>query len=187
VSPKALVLHSDSPATTEEYGAALGGVLRRGDVLVLEGPLGAGKTCLVRGIVAGAGGDAAAVRSPTFVLHQPHRGGLGRREKAQRSARVKRRVPMRMVRQLVTVHHLDLYRLGPGASVEVLDLDTLLLDGAAVIEWGGYADLGHLRPCTVSISGGEGRDDHRVLRLATPAPAHVSGAWTTLQERVAAR
>jgi tRNA threonylcarbamoyladenosine biosynthesis protein TsaE len=163
VIPKALVLHSDSPATTEEYGAALGGVLRRGDVLVLEGPLGAGKTCLVRGIVAGAGGDAAAVRSPTFVLHQPHRGGL------------------------VTVHHLDLYRLGPGASVEVLDLDTLLLDGAAVIEWGGYADLGHLRPCTVSISGGEGRDDHRVLRLATPAPAHVSGAWTTLQERVAAR
>lgn len=163
MSPKALVLHSDSPATTEEYGAALGGVLRRGDVLVLEGPLGAGKTCLVRGIVDGAGGDAAAVRSPTFVLHQPHRGGL------------------------VTVHHLDLYRLGPGASVEVLDLDTLLLDGAAVIEWGGYADLGHLRPCTVSISGDEGRDDHRVLRLATPAPAHVSGAWTTLQERVAAR
>jgi tRNA threonylcarbamoyl adenosine modification protein YjeE len=156
-------LLSDSPETTEMYGSAVGGVLRRGDVLVLEGPLGAGKTCLVRGIVAGAGGDATAVRSPTFVLHQPHRGAL------------------------ITVHHLDLYRLGPGASVEVLDLDTLLLDGAAVVEWGSHADLSRFQPCTVSISGGESQPDERFLRLIGPAPGHITGAWRAQHARVEAR
>ncbi len=154
-----VLLHSDSPAATEAYGAALGGVLRRGDVLVLEGPLGAGKTCLVRGMVAGAGGDAAAVRSPTFVLHQPHRGAA------------------------ITVHHIDLYRLGRGASIEVLELDALLCEGAAAIEWGGYADLSAFNPSTVSITGEDFRDDHRVLRLGMPAAAHLAEAWKTLQAR----
>lgn len=155
-------LHSDSPETTERYGAALGAALRRGDVLVLEGPLGAGKTCLVRGLVAGAGGDATAVRSPTFVLHQPHRAtGL-------------------------TVHHLDLYRLGPGASIDVLDLDTLMADGAAVIEWGGYADLADFHPTTVSIGAGD-RDTERVLRLTTPAVPHLRRAWETLRAGIATR
>lgn len=153
------VLHSGSPAATEAFGAAIGTVLRRGDVLVLEGALGAGKTCLVRGIVAGAGGDATSVRSPTFVLHQPHRGAT------------------------ITVHHVDLYRLGPGASTDVLDLDAQLVDGAAVIEWGGYADLSGLRPFMVSISGGDGRDDHRELRLCADAPAHIVTAWRSLLDR----
>jgi tRNA threonylcarbamoyl adenosine modification protein YjeE len=155
-------VHSDSPESTERLGAVLGSVLRRGDVVVLEGPLGAGKTCLVRGIVAGAGGDATSVRSPTFVLHQPHRGtGL-------------------------TVHHLDLYRLGTGATIEVLDLDTLLLDGAAVIEWGAYTDLSEFAPSTVSITGGDLRDADRVLRLESPAAAHLVRAWATLREPAAA-
>jgi tRNA threonylcarbamoyladenosine biosynthesis protein TsaE len=162
MSRESLDLRSDSPATTEEYGAVLGAVLRRGDVLVLEGPLGAGKTCLVRGIVAGAGGSAAGVRSPTFVLHQPHRGTR------------------------ITVHHLDLYRLGPGAAVEVLDLDTLLLSGAVVVEWGGFADLGHLHPSTVTIAGCDDHEDHRVLTLEDPTAAHLAGAWRQLRERVTA-
>jgi tRNA threonylcarbamoyladenosine biosynthesis protein TsaE len=162
VSSTPVDLRSDSPATTEGFGAALGAALRRGDVLVLEGPLGAGKTCLVRGIVAGAGGRAAAVRSPTFVLHQPHRGTR------------------------VTVHHVDLYRLGPGASVDVLDLDTLLLSGAVVVEWGGFTDLERLHPSTVTIAGGDDRDDHRVLRLEDPAAAHLAAVWRNLRDRVPA-
>jgi tRNA threonylcarbamoyladenosine biosynthesis protein TsaE len=162
MSPKSLDLRSDSPATTEEFGVALGAVLRYGDVLVLEGPLGAGKTCLVRGIVAGAGGSAAAVRSPTFVLHQPHRGTR------------------------VTVHHIDLYRLGPGTALDVLDLDTLLLSGAVVVEWGGFADLRDLHPSTVTIASGDDHADQRVLRLADPAAAHLAGAWRKLQDRVTA-
>jgi len=163
MSRNAVALRSDSPETTEMYGSAVGAVLRRGDVLVLEGPLGAGKTCLVRGIVAGAGGDGAAVRSPTFVLHQPHRGAL------------------------ITVHHLDLYRLGPDASVEVLDLDTLLLDGAVVVEWGSHANLSRFQPFTVSMTGGESQRDERLLSLIGPAPDHISGAWRAQYARVAAR
>jgi tRNA threonylcarbamoyladenosine biosynthesis protein TsaE len=154
-------LHSDSPVATQRYGAALGSVLRRGDVLVLDGPLGAGKTCLVRGIVAGAGGDAATVRSPTFVLHQPHRGAT------------------------ITVHHIDLYRLGPAASIDVLDLDSALEDGAAVIEWGGHADLADFDSFTVTIAGGDASTNRRVLRLVTPAPAHITDVWRKLQQDAA--
>ncbi len=155
-------LRTGSPEDTEHLGATLGAVLRRGDVLVLEGPLGAGKTCLVRGLVAGAGGDRGAVRSPTFVLHQPHQAaGL-------------------------TVHHIDLYRLGLGASIEVLDLDTLLLDGAVVIEWGGYADLSGFDVSTVSIAGGDHGDNLRVLRLEQPAAAHLAEAWASLSRAAAA-
>jgi len=162
VTPATLPLHTDSPEETERLGAALGTVLRPGDVLVLEGPLGAGKTCLVRGLVAGAGGDQAAVRSPTFVLHQPHQAaGL-------------------------TVHHIDLYRLGPGASIEVLDLDTLLLDGAVVIEWGGYADLSGFDVSTVSIAGGDHGDNRRVLRFEQPAAARLVEAWASLSRAAAA-
>lgn len=149
-------LHSDSPSTTEAFGAALGAVLRAGDVLALSGPLGAGKTCLARGVVAGAGASAAAVRSPTFVLHQPHRGAS------------------------LVVHHVDLYRLGPGAALDVLDLDGALVEGAAVIEWAEYADLAGYAPVAMSIDlPGPARED-RVLRLTGPAPAHILSAWVAL-------
>ncbi|HEX4580133.1 MAG TPA: tRNA (adenosine(37)-N6)-threonylcarbamoyltransferase complex ATPase subunit type 1 TsaE [Candidatus Dormibacteraeota bacterium] len=151
-------LTSDSPATTERHGAALGRVLRPGDVLALNGSLGAGKTCLVRGIVAGAGGDPTAVRSPTFVLHQPHRAaGL-------------------------TVHHVDLYRLGRAASLDVLDLDGLLVDGAVVIEWAEYADLTGFAAATISTISMEAGavDEQRVLHLDEPAPGHIAAAWTAI-------
>ncbi len=156
-------LHSDSAEATEHIGAALGAVLRDGDVVVLEGPLGAGKTCLVRGMVAGAGGDGTAVRSPTFVLHQPHRGSA------------------------ITVHHVDLYRLGAGASIEVLDLDSLLDGGAVVIEWGGYADLREFHPTTVSIDGGDLGDTERMLRMEPGVAAHLERAWSALAQRAGAR
>jgi tRNA threonylcarbamoyl adenosine modification protein YjeE len=155
-------LTSDSPAMTESHGAALGRALRRGDVIGLNGPLGAGKTCLVRGIVAGAGGDPAAVRSPTFVLHQPHRGTR------------------------LTVHHIDLFRLGRASSLDVLDLDGLLIDGAAVIEWAEYADLAGLAPSTISIDSGS-LDQQRALHLAQPAPDHIAQAWRAISTELMSR
>jgi tRNA threonylcarbamoyl adenosine modification protein YjeE len=155
VTPALPDLSSDSPAATELYGAALGGALRRGDLLALSGPLGAGKTCLVRGIVAGAGGDPAAVRSPTFVLHQPHRGAQ------------------------LTVHHIDLFRLGRGCSLEVLDLDGLLLDGAVVIEWAEYGDLAGYAPSGITIEPGAA-DQRRILRLDTRAADHIARLWSSI-------
>lgn len=100
---------------TRELGRRLAGVLRAGDLVVLSGPLGAGKTVLAQGIGAGLG-VAGEVTSPTFVIARVHRGG---------------RVPL---------VHADAYRLGavadPLAEVDDLDLDASVEDSVTVVEWG---------------------------------------------------
>jgi len=109
------VLVSDSPLQTEVIGRTLGAALQAGDVLALDGELGAGKTVLVRGLAAGAGVDPLGVRSPTFVLHHVYHGTR------------------------LTLHHIDCYRLGEGADLESLDIDSLAEEGALAVEWGSYA------------------------------------------------
>jgi tRNA threonylcarbamoyladenosine biosynthesis protein TsaE len=94
-------------------GSRLAGLLRAGDLVVLSGPLGAGKTTLAQGIGAGLG-VRGHVTSPTFViarLHPSLRGGP----------------------DLV---HADAYRLGSRAEVDDLDLDTDLATSVTVVEWG---------------------------------------------------
>ncbi len=94
-------------------GQRIAAVLRAGDLVVLTGPLGAGKTTLVQGI--GQGLDVRGpVTSPTFVIarvHPPLRGGPG-------------------------LVHVDAYRLGSVAEVDDLDLDASLEDCVTVVEWG---------------------------------------------------
>jgi tRNA threonylcarbamoyladenosine biosynthesis protein TsaE len=106
---------------TRAYGRALAGVLGPGDLVVLTGPLGAGKTVLTQGIGAGLG-VTGAVTSPTFVI-----------------ARVHRPDPARGGR--VPLVHVDAYRLGdvpdPRAEVDDLDLDASVDDSVTVVEWGG--------------------------------------------------
>ena len=89
----------------------LGALLRRGDVVCLDGDLGAGKTTLVQGIAAGWG-STDAVSSPTFVLVNIYRRGDSER-----------------------LAHLDAYRLDGPQEAEALDLDALLVNGPLVIEW----------------------------------------------------
>jgi tRNA threonylcarbamoyladenosine biosynthesis protein TsaE len=96
---------------TRALGEALAGVLRAGDLVVLAGPLGAGKTVLVQGIGRGLG-VGGAVTSPTFVLARVHRGG---------------RLPL---------VHVDAYRLGSVGEVDDLDLDADLPESVTVVEWG---------------------------------------------------
>ncbi len=104
---------------TEQAGERLAQKLRPGDLLFLEGPLGAGKTTLVRGLVRGLGGDPGEVCSPTFILRETYEveGPQG-------------------IRRL---HHLDFYRLrGRKQSPwQELGLDELLDDPVAVtaVEW----------------------------------------------------
>jgi tRNA threonylcarbamoyladenosine biosynthesis protein TsaE len=100
-------------ADTEALGAELGRVLGRGDLVVLSGPLGAGKTALVRGIAAGLG-VLGEVTSPTFVIARVHAAGV-------------RGVPL---------VHVDAYRLGGLDELDDLDLDTDLVDAVVVVEWG---------------------------------------------------
>lgn len=100
---------------TLAFGERLGRTLRAGDLVLLAGPLGAGKTVLVKGIAAGMG-VVGQVSSPTFVIARVHRsatpGG-------------------------VPLVHVDAYRLGDDLDqLDGLDLDTDLMDAAVVVEWG---------------------------------------------------
>ncbi len=92
-------------------GARLAAELRPGDLLVLTGGLGAGKTTFVQGLGAGLGVGGPVV-SPTFVIARVHRDG---------------RLPL---------VHVDAYRLGSVAEVDDLDLDAALDESVTVVEWG---------------------------------------------------
>lgn len=101
-------------ADTWGFGKALAGLLHPGDLVVLAGPLGAGKTALAQGIGAGLG-VAGPITSPTFVIARVHPG------------------PVPMV-------HVDAYRLAdvadPLAEVDALDLDAELDESVVIVEWG---------------------------------------------------
>ena len=99
-----------SPEETEAAAARLAGHLRRGDLLLLVGELGAGKTTFVRGLARGMGLEAD-VMSPTFQLVRVYPGPL----------------------QLA---HVDLYRLSNTAELADLGLEELLEEGVVAVEWG---------------------------------------------------
>ena len=99
------------PSDTVRLGRELAGLLRPGDLVVLVGPLGAGKTALTQGIGAGLG-IGEPVTSPTFVIARVHSGG---------------RVPL---------VHVDAYRLRSVADVDDLDLDASAEASVTVVEWG---------------------------------------------------
>ena len=148
-------------------GAWLAGLLLPGDLVVLAGPLGAGKTVLVSGIAAGLG-SAERVTSPTFVLVHEHRDG---------------KAPLL---------HVDAYRLSRPAEVADLDLD--LDSSVTAVEWGeGLVEdfgaglpSGHLlvriqRPVGVGGGVGEGADEERTVALEPGTPA-----WAARLRRVVA-
>lgn len=105
-------LSSRSTRETERLGRALGELLSPGQVVGLVGELGAGKTCLVRGVAAGLGVDPRVpVASPTFTLVNEHPGRL-------------------------TLYHIDLYRLGQvGELYEIGVLDYYRGEGVCLVEW----------------------------------------------------
>ncbi|GAA4666729.1 tRNA (adenosine(37)-N6)-threonylcarbamoyltransferase complex ATPase subunit type 1 TsaE [Gordonia humi] len=105
---------------TETLGRELAADLRAGDLVILDGPLGAGKTALTRGIGAGLG-VTGRVSSPTFIIARQHpSGGDGR----------------------PGMIHVDAYRLADANGhatlddLDALDLDTDLADSVVVVEWG---------------------------------------------------
>lgn len=102
---------SRSPEQTRRVGMRLGGSLRAGDVICLQGALGAGKTTLVQGLAKGWGSlDPAS--SPTFILVNEYRRADG-----------------------ALLFHMDAYRLESVPEAEELDLDAMLTQGPLVIEW----------------------------------------------------
>ena len=109
--PAPVRLRTDSTDDTRALGAALARGLRPGDVVLLSGDLGAGKTAFVRGLARGMGIDPEEVASPTFVLLTAYPGRL-------------------------TLHHADLYRLRGAGDERELGLEELPgRNGALAIEW----------------------------------------------------
>lgn len=111
LAPNTLEFFSRSPEQTRRVGMRLGGLLQTGDMICLQGELGAGKTTLVQGMAQGWG-SLDAVTSPTFVLVNVYR----RPDAAQ-------------------LFHLDAYRLESAAEAEELDINALLAQGPLVVEW----------------------------------------------------
>lgn len=99
-------------------GASVAEDCRPGDVVLLSGPLGAGKTTFAQGFAEGLG-VTGAVTSPTFVIARTHRSGVGGPD----------------------LVHVDAYRLSNLAELDDLDLDTSLAESVTLVEWGaGLAD-----------------------------------------------
>ena len=102
---------SRSPEQTRSIGMRLGGALQAGDVICLQGNLGAGKTTFAQGIARGWG-SLDPVSSPTFIIVNVYR----RADQSQ-------------------LFHMDAYRLDSTPEAEELDLDSMLAQGALLIEW----------------------------------------------------
>jgi tRNA threonylcarbamoyladenosine biosynthesis protein TsaE len=101
---------AETPEAMRDLGERIAAALQPGDVVILTGPLGAGKTTLAQGIGRGLGVDG--VVSPTFVIARVHRAG---------------RIPL---------VHVDAYRLGSVLEVDDLDLDAELDESVTLVEWG---------------------------------------------------
>ena len=152
-----ITLNTSSPEQTQSVGQILGAHAQAGDVFLLSGDLGAGKTCLTQGILWGLGGDEYA-RSPTFVLICEY--------------------PARL-----TLYHMDLYRIDSLDEIIDLGLDDYFLgDGVCVVEWaekGVNAFIGeHL---TVSIV--ETGSESRRLTISVDSPRY-SEMMYALNEQV---
>jgi tRNA threonylcarbamoyladenosine biosynthesis protein TsaE len=117
-APQSSILTGESISPDEratfDLGVRIGTQLSGGEILLLSGPLGAGKTILVKGIAHALAIDEEDITSPSFTLVNPHEGRL-------------------------LLYHIDLYRLDEGASAaHAVDLDEILTNERAVviIEWG---------------------------------------------------
>src|ERR1044071_996745 len=139
---------SSSPEETFNYGYQIGERLDGGEILLLSGPLGAGKTILVKGICAALGIEEEDVTSPSFTLVNPYEGRL-------------------------RLYHVDLYRLDEGASAaHAVDLDEILTheNAVGIIEWAermGRYPLPKENVWRISISGdGEEPRQIRITNLS---------------------
>jgi tRNA threonylcarbamoyladenosine biosynthesis protein TsaE len=137
---------TQSEAETEALAAELAAAFRGGEVVLLSGELGAGKTVFVRGLARGVGADPQEVASPTFVLLTRYPGRL-------------------------TLHHADLYRLAGGGDDQELGLEELPgPQGVLAIEWAERLSVQPWDPAlAVRVTLEHAGDDTRRVRIEQEA------------------
>jgi tRNA threonylcarbamoyladenosine biosynthesis protein TsaE len=146
---------SAGPEDTEAIAAAIASLLFPGDVILLTGDLGAGKTTFVRGLARGLG-VTIGVKSPSFAIHLRYPG----------------RIPL---------HHVDLYRLADARELAELGLeDVLEREGVTAVEWGERLGAWHFERA-IRIRFEDLGDSQRRLRVDGPASIlqdlHEQGGW----------
>ncbi len=146
---------SNSPAETIQLGRRIGEALKGGEVIALIGPLGSGKTHLIKGIAEGTGAtDANRVSSPTFVIVNEYLStGAG-----------------------LDVYHVDAYRIESIAEFEMLGFDEFCYaDSVVVIEWADKVAAALQNIDLIRIELSHIDETHRRIVLRN-APRHVFGA-----------
>jgi tRNA threonylcarbamoyladenosine biosynthesis protein TsaE len=133
------IITTTSESQTAAVGRELATMLAEGDVVLLYGDLGAGKTAFVKGLAEGLGVAREDVSSPTFTLVQEYRGG---------------RLPL---------FHVDLYRLNDPRELADLGLDEIAEEGILAIEWADKLPRTFDGAVRVSIAHGDG--DARTIQL----------------------
>jgi len=138
-------LPSKSPIETYNLGTAIGRQLSSSQVILLSGDLGAGKTLLTKGIVAGMGGDEHMVVSPSYTLMNEYR--CGRNDE-------------------IRIFHYDLYRLGPSGAAGLPEIDDYIDEGVIIIEWAQFLQADYFRTenvIKITLELSKTNDDHRIL------------------------
>lgn len=165
-------IRTASAEASRAVGAALSSVLRPGDMVLLVGELGAGKTTLVQGMAAGLG-VAEPATSPTFVLVRPYRcatPGTAANPTALR-----------------TLLHADLYRLEHTGELADLALGEMVEEeAAAVVEWGDVAEPSLGRGALVVRMGGPETSGPHERRITVELPEGRDGDAEVLRTRVVA-
>ena len=142
-----------SEEETLELGAQLAKNLRAGDLVLLEGDLGLGKTVFARGVANGLGIPADEVSSPSYTLIQEYRGGP------------------------FPIFHVDLYRIEDPEDLTTIGLEDVL-DGSAltIVEWGDKLPPYFRRECTIVRFYDRGEGSRQIeIERQTSNPIHRSG------------
>ncbi len=158
-----LHLRSDSPASTSAIAASLAGVTKRGDLIVLAGEMGAGKTAFAKGFGRAIGVEEP-ITSPTYTLVHSYPAGR------------------------VTLHHADIYRLTTHHEVADLALPELLeSDGIVLVEWGDVVagTLGDHVLVRIEFDADDADDDARNIEISATGRTWAV-RWDEIERRMAA-